>query len=69
MGDVHGYTPYQLVFGVNPWLPGMLQDTGPMMVDSHHPPESYGTYLSRLVSTIQQTREGYYVAEGLERVR
>ena len=38
------------------------------MGDGHHPPESYGPYRSELVSTIQQTREGYHVAEALERV-
>ena len=56
MGDVHGYTPYQLVVGINPRLPGMLQDEGHMMVDGHHPPDSYQPWLSRLVSTVRPVK-------------
>ena len=33
MSAVHGYSPWQLVFGRNPRLPGMMDDGVPMMVD------------------------------------
>ena len=47
----------------------MMEDGGPMMVDYGEMEGFYGTYLPRHLQALQTAREGYYVAEGRERVR
>ena len=69
MSTVQGYSPYQLVFEKNPRLPGMMEDGGPMMVDYGEMDGFYGKYLPRHLQALQTASEGYYVAEGRERVR
>ena len=66
---VHGYSPYQLVFGRNPRLPGMMEAGSRMMVNYGEMDGFYGKYLPRHLQALQTAREGYYVAEGRERVR
>ena len=69
MSTVHGYSPYQLVFGRNPRLQGMMEDGGPMMVAYGEMEGFDGKYLSWHLQSLQTTREGYYVAQDKGRVQ
>ena len=46
----------------------MMEDGGPMMVDYGEMERFYAKYLPRHLQDLQTAREGYYVAEGKERV-
>ena len=62
-------TTYQLVVSMKSGLPGMMQDAGTMISNSHKPPKYYGTYFSKHIHTPQEVKEGYFVAEGQECVK
>ena len=69
MSTVHGYSPYKLVFGKNPRLPGMMEDGGPMMGNYGEMDGFFGKYLPRDLQALQTAPEGYYVVEGRETMR
>jgi len=62
--SVHGYSPYQLVFGQNPNLPGVLTD---------QPPALEGTTMSDVVgkhiAVLHSTRKAFMESESSERIR
>lgn len=64
MHSVHGYSPYQLVFGQNPNLPSVLIDT---------PPALEGTTMSARVgqhmSALHASRKAFTESECSERIR
>ena len=61
---VYGYSPYQLVFGVNPNLPSVLVDK---------PPALEGTTISKMfashLNTLHSARRAFMQAESSERIR
>ena len=47
----------------------MMEDGGPMIVDYGEMEGFYGKYFPRHLHALQTAHEGYYVADGRERVR
>lgn len=61
--NVHGYSPYQLVFGQNPNLPSVLTDKPPAMETSK------STWITKQITTLHAMRKAFTEAECSERIR
>ena len=64
MHNVHGYSPYQLVFGQNPNLPSVLTDKPPALEGTGE-----GTWIAQHITTLHATRRAFTEAECSERIR
>lgn len=63
MHNVHGYSPYQLVFGQNPNLPSVLTDRPPVLETE------VSTWIAQHTATLHAMRQAFTVAECSERIR
>ena len=63
MHNVHGYSPYQLVFGQNPNLPSTLTDKPPALETS------LNTWVAQHITTLHASRRAFTEAECSERIR
>ena len=66
MANTYGFSPYQLVFGKNPRLPGVMTDGPEQMVGYGSIAEAYEGYLPKHLHKLQTMREEYYKVEGIE---
>ena len=64
MHNVHGYSPYQLVFGQNPNLPSVLTNEPPALEGT-----STATWMAQHIATLHATRTAFTEAECSERIR
>ncbi|KAJ8381313.1 hypothetical protein SKAU_G00020910 [Synaphobranchus kaupii] len=64
MHNVHGYSPYQLVFGQNPNLPSVLTDKPPALEGT-----SMSTWIAQHISALHATRRAFIEAKCSERIR
>ena len=62
--NISGFSPYQLVFGMNPNVPGVTSSNLPAL-EGKSPSETVVTHLNSL----QKAREAYIKAESSERLR
>lgn len=63
MHNVHGYSPYQLVFGQNPNLPSVLTNKPPALE------KSMSTWIAKQITTLHAMRKAFTEAECSERIR
>lgn len=63
MHNVHGYSPYQLVFGQNPNLPSVLTDRPPALETE------MSTWIAQHTTTLHAMRRAFTEAECSERIR
>lgn len=63
MHNVHGYSPYQLVFGQNPKLPSVLTDKPPALETS------MSSWIAKQITTLHAMRTAFTEAECSERIR
>ena len=64
MHSVHGYSPYQLVFGQNPNLPSVLIDKPPALEGT-----TVSARVAQHISALHAARKAYTEAECSERIR
>ena len=58
MHNVHGYSPYQLVFGQNPNLPSVLTNKPPALEGTN-----MSTWIAQHITTLHATRRAFTKAE------
>ena len=63
--DVQGFSPYQLVFGRSPRLPGLTNDAPPALEEIAHP---QSTLLSNHLAQIMQSRMLFLKADSSQRI-
>lgn len=61
---MHGYSPYQLVFGQNPNLPSVLIDEPPALEDANT-----SSWISKNITVLRSARKAFAEAERSERTR
>ncbi|XP_062409954.1 uncharacterized protein LOC134100639 [Sardina pilchardus] len=63
MHNVHGYSPYQLVFGQNPNMPAVLINKPPALETTQN------NYLAQHITTLHAARQAFTEAECSERIQ
>ena len=69
MANTYEFSPYQLVIGKNPRLPGIMTNGPKQIVGYGSIAEAYEGYLPKHLHTLQTMREEYYKVEGMERLK
>ena len=64
MHNVHGYSPYQLVFGQNPNMPSVLTDKPPALENT-----TPNNWIAQHIATLHAARQAFTEAECSERIR
>ena len=64
LSNIHGFSPYQLVFGKNPNVPGVLVDRPPALSD-----ETKSDIVRENLNALHKAREAFVRSENSERVR
>ena len=64
LANVHGFSPYQLVFGRNPSLPGVLTDRPPAFYE-----ETSTDIIRENLNALHKAREAFIRSESSEKVR
>ncbi|KAI4873784.1 hypothetical protein NFI96_002219, partial [Prochilodus magdalenae] len=62
--NVHGYSPYQLVFGQNPNMPSVLTDKPPALESL-----TMNTWMAQHITTLHAARRAFTEAECSERIK
>lgn len=62
--NVHGYSPYQLVFGQNPNMPSVLTDKPPALESP-----TMNTWMAQHITTLHAARRAFTEAECSERIK